>query len=477
VPFVADTFCNPGYDGTVWLAEKHSQPNDAQGDIPAPSLESREYTWQIDNRSDRLQRLRIGEHTDESKSAAQSEISMALQSQLFRGNSKLEAAAVSDPAHIVQGDSGEHVRKIQLALIQLDGAALDPDGKYGPGTAAAVLAYKRKRNIINLSYQKQADNIVGKMTMAALDREMVAKESVPARPIQIKVLHPIPRAEAPSASSGGSTLRLGFKFDVDPRDFPGGNFSKIRITPNGFGSLEIVNGIGATIRCLNPINVIGGTTNIGEVFDPALSGNQRNTVSVTRDPHVVHVKGLAPGDAFIEAKIVDGAANMMIVEVRAAALGVVPGQPPTKTPPGRTFVSSRDSEPCKGPVRSGRPVNPRGTGRKINLWGEEETPGFEDYAADLQHSAMGNGTFRPWTEDTDRPPGVASGTASDICTRGSPILQVSIDAIRRMAGPKCRVTFSVNAKFIPLIKKEFPFPPLEEFTEENGFQALVLEFP
>jgi peptidoglycan hydrolase-like protein with peptidoglycan-binding domain len=96
---------------------------------------------------------------------------------LFRGDPKLEAAAVSDPAHIVQGASGEHVRKIQQALIQLDGARLEPDGKYGPATAAAVLAYKKKRNIINRSYQTQADNIVGKMTMAALDREMLVKES------------------------------------------------------------------------------------------------------------------------------------------------------------------------------------------------------------------------------------------------------------------------------------------------------------
>jgi len=76
---------------------------------------------------------------------------MALQSQLFRGDPQLEAAAVSDPAHIEPGARGEHVRKIQLALIQLDGADIDPDGQYGPATAAAVLAYKQKqkRNIIN----------------------------------------------------------------------------------------------------------------------------------------------------------------------------------------------------------------------------------------------------------------------------------------------------------------------------------------
>lgn len=101
---------------------------------------------------------------------------MPLQSQLFRGDPKLEAAAVSDPAHIVPGARGEHVRKIQLALIQLDGATIAPDGVYGPATAAAVLAFKQKRNIVNRSYQTTADNIVGKMTMAALDKEVLAKE-------------------------------------------------------------------------------------------------------------------------------------------------------------------------------------------------------------------------------------------------------------------------------------------------------------
>jgi hypothetical protein len=38
------------------------------------------------------------------------------------------------------------------------------------------LAFKKKRNIINPSYQSQADNIVGKMTIAALDREIFDKE-------------------------------------------------------------------------------------------------------------------------------------------------------------------------------------------------------------------------------------------------------------------------------------------------------------
>jgi peptidoglycan hydrolase-like protein with peptidoglycan-binding domain len=102
---------------------------------------------------------------------------MALQSQLFRGDAKLEAAAAEDSAHIVPGAKGDHVRKIQVALVQLDGASIALDGIYGPATAAAVLAYKRKRKLINRTYQTQPDNIVGKMTMAALDQEMLSKEA------------------------------------------------------------------------------------------------------------------------------------------------------------------------------------------------------------------------------------------------------------------------------------------------------------
>jgi len=102
-----------------------------------------------------------------------------LKSQLFRGDAKLEAAAVSHPAHIVPGARGEHVKKIQLALNQLDGAGLDPDGIYGQKTADAVLAFKQKRGVINRSYQNEADNIVGIMTMAALDDELPAGEDTP----------------------------------------------------------------------------------------------------------------------------------------------------------------------------------------------------------------------------------------------------------------------------------------------------------
>ncbi len=102
---------------------------------------------------------------------------MALRSKLFAGDPKLEAAAVRDSAHIQRGDAGDHVRKIQTALVKVDAARLAADGIFGPATAAAVLAFKQKRDIVNRTYQSQADTIVGKMTMAALDEEMVAFEA------------------------------------------------------------------------------------------------------------------------------------------------------------------------------------------------------------------------------------------------------------------------------------------------------------
>jgi hypothetical protein len=105
---------------------------------------------------------------------------MALKSKLFKGDPKLEACALSHPAHITKGAAGAHVAKIQTALIRLDGTIIDRielrSFMYGRSTAAAVLKYKQRRKIINRSYQTQADNIVGIMTIAKMDEEILALE-------------------------------------------------------------------------------------------------------------------------------------------------------------------------------------------------------------------------------------------------------------------------------------------------------------
>src|SRR5216683_7055799 len=105
---------------------------------------------------------------------------MALNSELFKNDPKLEACAVSNPAHVTKGSAGNHVAKIQTALIRLDDAIIDSGelkiSLYGDSTAGAVLKYKQQRIIINRSYQTQADDIVGIMTIAKMDSEMVAWE-------------------------------------------------------------------------------------------------------------------------------------------------------------------------------------------------------------------------------------------------------------------------------------------------------------
>lgn len=94
---------------------------------------------------------------------------------------------IDDSAHLTLGVVGDHVSKVHTALFALDNVSVAASElraqQYGPSTAAAVLAFKTRRNIINRSYQKTADNIVGKMTIAAMDREMALKEHEPPRPL------------------------------------------------------------------------------------------------------------------------------------------------------------------------------------------------------------------------------------------------------------------------------------------------------
>lgn len=104
-----------------------------------------------------------------------------LKSELFGGDPRLERTLVSDPHHVVSGNRGEYVSKIQFAVLTLGGGQIGPGELqvklYGPETAKAVLQYKTQRRIVNFTYQRTPDNIVGKMTIRALDDEMVLFEA------------------------------------------------------------------------------------------------------------------------------------------------------------------------------------------------------------------------------------------------------------------------------------------------------------
>ena len=102
---------------------------------------------------------------------------MPLLSLLLRDEPRLQNCLVNDAAHVVPGATGRHVGLIHKVLLVLEKAPISEgelrSALYGPTTAAAVLAYKRKRNIVNRTYQTSADNIVGKMTIASMDHELV----------------------------------------------------------------------------------------------------------------------------------------------------------------------------------------------------------------------------------------------------------------------------------------------------------------
>ena len=148
---------------------------------------------------------------------------MPLQSELFRDDAALQACLVKDTAHIVKGARGQHVAKIQSALGIIEGALIDSDelanSVYGPSTASEVLAYKRKRDIVNRTYQQRADDIVGKMTIASLDREIFEGEQ---RPSPKSCQEPVKTGGAAGVAVRSQTRRnlVGDTLQPQPQQFP-----------------------------------------------------------------------------------------------------------------------------------------------------------------------------------------------------------------------------------------------------------------
>ena len=146
---------------------------------------------------------------------------MPLQSELFRDDAALQACLVKDTAHIVRGARGQHVGKIQSALGIIEGALIDSDelanSFYGSSTASEVLAYKRKRDIVNRTYQQRADDIVGKMTIASLDREIFEGEQ---RPSPKSCQEPVKSGGASGVAVRSQTRRNLVGDTPQPQQFP-----------------------------------------------------------------------------------------------------------------------------------------------------------------------------------------------------------------------------------------------------------------
>ena len=220
---------------------------------------------------------------------------MALQSKLLRGDSKLEAAAVSDPAHIVPGASGAHVAKIQQALIELDDADINVDSFYGPKTAAAVLAFKQARNIINRSRQTKADNIVGIMTMAALDAEMLASESAP--PISSARFT---RANSADRSDGFNDGRRGAPDTVTSQQLQAfGLVAAPQDAPRFFEPTQLIVSGQVTVAALLSAKGATVASQLDEVVTVLSPGPQE---TVPTDAAFIRLRGGRPGQDVVIAR-------------------------------------------------------------------------------------------------------------------------------------------------------------------------------
>jgi hypothetical protein len=149
----------------------------------------------------------------------------ALVSQLFRGDDRLRKCLKSPSDHILLGARGDHVGKIQQALIALGAGVISADEIaaqfYGPSTARAVKKYKGPpRNIINRTYQQAPDDIVGQMTIDRLDVEIFESEKKP------------PSLLVSVKEEGAPHDHVGF---CTPLRLEAGEHKGTPINPQGFG--------------------------------------------------------------------------------------------------------------------------------------------------------------------------------------------------------------------------------------------------
>lgn len=404
---------------------------------------------------------------------------MALQSELLSGDPKLEAAAVSDPAHVVPGARGEHVRKIQLALIQVNGAALKPDGIYGPATAAAVLAFKQQRNIVNRAIQKTADDIVGKMTIAALDREMLTVESKPAL-----IFSASPPAVPKGAGGGG--LRLSFSVgggpgtvgapptaapviptpspgftELQPTSHPG---QQMILAPQQNGSVHAMTAVGGVLVMSEPPD-----QNSNSPLAKLLNGTnlrrkpKLENADIVADPELFNYRtgdevGKVMFQVVVTATKKSGWAELLVL-VSTSSYTDEPVHPVDPA-----FKSNLVSV-------NGTPLNPL-PGRKINIFGRGESNGFENYSSILKFCNDSGNNTKPWTDDPRKTgPGIPNKTVANICIRSSPVNQVTIDEIKRIAAPGCRMTFSGPASdptFVNKLRTEFVTSGLAKSVEDGA---------
>jgi len=342
---------------------------------------------------------------------------------------------------------------------------ITPDGIYGSATATAVLAYKRKRDIVNRTVQATADNIVGKMTMTTLDREMQSEElkqpflrqasPAPRRPAPRRGLPKIPPPPTPGTPRGGAVRSFSVRDagaptppPPTPARAPAFIVQQVIVTPGRTGTIIMNGGKGGSLVRWQDDRGPWGKLAIANLQRAKVAAIGSEEIDVVADPETFTFTGQNVGETWFQW--FDRAPSNKRSAI-ASVLVLVPSKGPAVTaefPVDTTFKSGLMST-------DGVPLNPR-QGRKINIFGRGESNGFENYSTDLPFCNDTDPLHRPWTDDPRKPNiGIADKSVQNICCRSSPILPVTIDEIKRIAAPGCRVTYVGGAQFVTTLRAEF----------------------
>lgn len=164
-----------------------------------------------------------------------------LTSLLLGTDNRLQSCLLDDNAHVTVGQRGVHVSRIHLALMMLGWRDYTPqeikDQLYGPATAKEILRIKTEHGIVARNRQNHADNIVGKMTISFLDRNITSLERIGNIQPYLGVHPTSPKSSSIRDVTGGIdrgravlvSAQNGLFFDGESEDYGGLSRSAIAI--------------------------------------------------------------------------------------------------------------------------------------------------------------------------------------------------------------------------------------------------------
>jgi hypothetical protein len=262
---------------------------------------------------------------------------------------------------------------------------------------------------------------------------------------------------------------------------------EVIIRQGNLGVFFVGDGVPGTLTRTQLMSFYGGANNLFQVAKlrgAKVPGKDSEEIDVVANLAQVQYEALFCGETFFQAALAGGQQKSLIVRLLSMAEKANTGSRPpgdyTAAPGLKDLVT-----------KEGTPMNPL-PGRCINLFGEGESPGFEDYSSDIDFCShtfsLGSGPpgaqfgHRPWTHDPRLPPGpgIPDKSVNNICCRSSPIYPVTIKEILRVGVKGCRVTYaeaSGNGKYSNKLKQGLAGAAnvIAEGEAMRGGRAIVLE--